>query len=422
MNKRHLKFNYFNMVFIILFLTGCCLPASAAIVKTHKTSQGWELLVDGKPFFIQGMCYFPDTIGESPHNNTRRNWEMVDDDHDGRNDFAYQTWVDANFNNIRDADEKDIGDFQLMRDMGVNTIRVYHHVSDDPALMALNTSSSKTSNYPAVAEKKILRELYSKFGIMVAMGDFLGAYTVGTGALWNVGTDYTNPVQRANMLKSVEDMVSEHKDEPYVLMWILGNENNLPFPHTQASRQPEAYARFVNEAAALIKKIDKHHHPVAISNGGSELIKSYAQYAPQVDIFGLNLYAYNGFNEMWNKTARDWDRPVMLTEFGTGHPLVIDGQLYEDSQAKVHKRSWEDISNHRKGQKTPGNAIGGFVFAWVDNWWEDGNSWHQNINPDKSEWNHEYNGMASVGNGSSGSLMRQLRKVYKMYQQEWTKD
>jgi len=45
--------------------------------------------------------------------------------------------------------------------------------------------------------------------------------------------------------------------------------------------------------------------------------------------------------------------------------------------------------------------------------------WHQNVNPDGSGWNHEYNGMASWGNGSGGSLMRQLRKVYWMYQGLW---
>jgi len=407
---------------LVLVLVGYCPETFAAIVKTHKTPHGWELLVNGRPFLIHGMCYFPDTIGESANDNTRRNWEMVDDDHDGRNDFAYQTWVDVNRNNKRTADEKEIGDFELMRQMGVNAIRIYHHVSGDPALQALNLSTSKTLNYPPEAEKKILRELYRKFGIMSAMGDFLGAYTVSTGTTWEAGTDYTDPKQRANMLKSVEDMVRQHKDEPYLLMWILGNENNLSYPHTNASSQPETYARFVNEAAGMIKKIDKHHHPVAICNGGTQLIEYYAKYSPQVDIFGLNDYADYGFDELWRKIASVWDRPVMLTEFGTGYPVVKDGKLNEDIQAQVHRRSWEDIFAHSAGHKEPGNAIGGFVFEWVDDWWEDGDPWYQNVNPDGSGWNHEYNGICSKGDGSAGSLIRQLRKVYWMYQELWKKE
>lgn len=397
-------------------------PSFAAEVKTQKTERGWELLVDGKPYFIKGMCYYPDTIGESPHDGTRRNWEMVDDDKDGRNDFGYQTWVDADRDNITDFEEQPVGDFQLMKDMGVNTIRVYHHVSGDPLLQGLNQKAAKALNYPPEEEKKILRKLYEEFGIMTAMGDFLGAYTVSTGAVWETGTDYTSPLQRYNMLRSVEEMVNAHKDEPYLLMWVLGNENNLPFPHTQAGKNPEAYAGFVNEAAELIKKIDGNRHPVAIANGGHEFIEYYAKYAPAVDIFGVNLYQNSGFHELWKKSDLHWDRPVMLTEFGTGHPLVKDGKLNEDFQALVHRKCWEDIAKHAAGKTAPGNAIGGFVFAWADNWWENGDQNKQNINPDGSGWNHEYNGMASFGRGTSGSLTRQLRKVYYMYQEMWTKD
>ena len=53
----------------------------------------------------------------------------------------------------------------------------------------------------------------------------LGGYAVDSGANWKVGTDYTNPDQRAKMLSSVESMVNDNKDEPYVLFWVLGNEN-----------------------------------------------------------------------------------------------------------------------------------------------------------------------------------------------------
>lgn len=407
-------------IMILVVLMGLrCSTVSATLVETRKSERGWELYVNNIPYFIQGMCYFPDTIGESSNDNTRRNWEVVDDDNDGRNDFAYQTRVDANRNNKSDWYEHEAGDFKLMQEMGVNTIRIYHHVSDDPALQVLNRSSSRILNYSPDAERKILRELYSKFGIMSAMGDFLGAYTVATGADWSTGTDYTDPAQKANMLKSVEAMVRQYKDEPYILMWILGNENDLSYPHTQASRQPEAYARFVNEAAALIKKLDDHRHPVALCSGSDALIGDYARFAPEVDIFGLNRYGDNGFYELWKKLARDFDRPVVLTEFGTGHPFVSNGELNEDIQARVHRRSWEDIVRHSAGHESPGNAIGGFVFEWADNWWEDGDQWHQNVNPDKSGWNHEYNGMTSFGDGSAGSLSRQLRKVYSMYKEIW---
>lgn len=54
------------------------------------------------------------------------------------------------------------------------------------------------------------------------VGDLLGAYTIGSSAIWDVGTDYTNKQQRKNMMKSVEDMVMEFKDTPFLLMYALG--------------------------------------------------------------------------------------------------------------------------------------------------------------------------------------------------------
>src|SRR5262245_17391035 len=94
------------------FFLSFTILASASEVKTQKSTDGWQLLVDGKPFFVKGVCYTPTTIGESSDDNTRRNWEAVDSDHEGRNDFAYETWVDANRNNQRDPNEKQVGDFE----------------------------------------------------------------------------------------------------------------------------------------------------------------------------------------------------------------------------------------------------------------------------------------------------------------------
>ncbi len=410
---------------LAVFMMANFSPASAALVTTQKSADGWRLLVDGKPFFIKGMCYWPTAIGESADDNTRRNWMIVDDDHNGRNDYAYQTWVDVQRNNKHDPSEKNVGDFELMREMGVNVIRIYNHMTSDPELQKIDAPGSKSSNYPPdfspKKEQQLLRKLYSKYKIRVAMGDLLGSYTVGTGATWNAGTDYNDPQQRAYMLQSVKEMVLRYKDEPYLLMWILGNENNLQqYTHTNAKVFPEAYAKFVNEAALLIKKYDSRH-PVAICNGADLLLDYYAKYTPAIDIFGLNMYQYQSFYELWKKVALIYDRPVMLTEYGQQSPAFKHGQFNEDLQAKIHHSCWLDIYNHRAGQEPPGNAIGGFVFEWVDEWWFNGDKWHQNLGPDlQGSW--EYNGIVSLGDGSGGSLERQLRKVYWTYKELWNKE
>ena len=82
-------------------------------------------------------------------------------------------------------------------------------------------------------------------------------------------------------------MVEEHKDEPYTLMWVIGNENFNPFDQDNAEKQVEAYLTLVNEAAKLIHRLDPHH-PVALCNLADRNIEQMRKYCPAVDIFGMN--------------------------------------------------------------------------------------------------------------------------------------
>jgi len=391
---------------------------STSVVRTEKSSAGWKLLVDGRSFFVQGMCYYPAKVGESSSEGTLRDWMIVDDDHDGRMDSPYQSWVDKNGNNIKDKDEKEVGDFQLLKDMGCNVIRVYHHSSAKKEIQELNTGISASLLYNHGPNKELLRDLFRTYGIRVAMGDLLGSYCVGSGADWNAGTDYSDRVQKKEMLASVADMVREFKDEPFILMWILGNENNYSqLTHTNAAQKPEAWAKFVNEAAKLIKKMDPNH-PVCLANGETQLIKIYARFSPDVDIFGLNSYRSQGFGGLWEDLSRIYDKPVLLTEFGVGYPRIRKGILNETHQSRIHQAAFCDMLKHAAGMEAPGNAIGGFVYEFLDNWWQNGDPEAPNLS--ETGWNNEITGMAGQGDGKNSPFLRQLRQVYFMYKSLWT--
>lgn len=179
-------------------------PLFASRVELVKDEEGfWRLLVDNNPYFIKGITYEPVKVGERI--TSANEWMNYDFNHNGINDTAYETWIDKNRNNKQDEDEEPVGDFYLMKEMGVNTIRIYP---------------------PTNIKKDILRDLYNRFGIRVIMGNYLGAYCWGSGADWESGTDYTDPVHLKNMLEDVKRMVLEFKDEPYILAWLLGNEND----------------------------------------------------------------------------------------------------------------------------------------------------------------------------------------------------
>jgi hypothetical protein len=392
--------------------------AGAAEVKVHKTSSGWQLIVDGQPYIVRGVAYTPTPVGEEPSQGNWQDWMIRDEDGDGKIDAPYQSWVDKNHNHKRDANEPVVGDFKLLQEMGCNTIRVYHHATTDPEVQAVHAQvPANALRYNHPPNKALLRDLFQTYGIRVAMGDFLGAYTVGSGADWNQGTDYRDPEQKQRMMKSVEAMVRDFKDEPYILMWILGNENNYrPQTHTNAGTYAREYAQFVNQVAKRIHQLDPHH-PVVLSNGETQSLRMYAKEAPSVDVFGVNAYRTPGFGTLWKEVAGEYDRPVLLTEYGQLKPRVVNGALDETSQEQVHQAAWCDIQKHVSGGLSPANALGGFAFEWVDQWWYDGQP--SDHNEGRNGYNNEWHGMTGQGDGATSPLQRELRKTYFLYQKLW---
>lgn len=414
--------NRFLLTFqsLIVVNTLCMMvsPLEAARVTVKKNTQGWQLFVDGKPHFIKGINYTPFKVGESPHNNTLRDWMIIDDDQDGLIDSAYQSWVDKNRNGIQDDNEPVVGDFQLMKNMGTNTIRIFHHPSGNPEIIALHPNNLDLNHAP---NKELLRKLHADYGIWIIMGDFLGAYTIGSAADWQKGTDYTNAEQQANMLKSVEAMIREFKDEPYILMWSLGNANNDGITaKTNAATQPRAYAEFVNRVVKRIHELDPNH-PVALVNGDTDLLPTLARYAPDIDILGINTTRYvPGFGALWDEVDQIYDKPVLITSYGLPTMRFEKGRFDEIFQYQVHVAGWRDIARHAAGESYPGNAIGGVAFEWLDAWWRDYLPNEQNLG--KHGWHAEWQGIATQGNGQQSLYLRQLRHVYYAYQALWTND
>ena len=399
---------------------------TGAVQLVRYENGHWQMLVDGKPFMVKAVAYNATPAGMSPHSGYDLNlWMTNDQNHNGRIDGPFDAWVDANKNNRQDPDEKPVGDFELMKRMGVNVIRLYHH--------GMN--------------KELLRRLYKDYGIRVIMGDFLGMYAVGSKAEWFAGTDYTDPRQLENMRRSVREMVSEHKDEPYVLMWMLGNESNYGEPGvidepgkpgsgkagfgSRAKFQSEAHYAFVNETAGMIKEMDPTR-PVGFSNGEVITIDILSRHSDNIDVFGVNAYrGSQGFGRSFWEDARDWmDRPVLVTEYGcpayySGKPLAFA----EEKQKEYHQGNWEDIWANRAGWGR-GNAIGGVAFEFVDEWWKAGpppqfDAFRQETKGDfqanfPDGWMYEeWLGIAGQGDGSDSPFLRQLRSVYDYYQQAW---
>ncbi len=391
-------------------------------VHAVKFSNGhWQLRVEGQPFMVRGVTYGPTEIGYGPNNDSSfgHRWMFTDKNGNGKSDAAYDAWVDTNGNGLQDPDEPAIGDFQLLKDMGCNAIRFF-------------VPTAGTSYDPSMVNKPLLRDLYETYGIRIIAGDFLGAYTVGSGASWEKGTDYGNAEQRAKMKEVVRQKVMDLKDEPFLLMWLLGNENNMNADHsgvnatrTNASKKQREYAQFLNEVAQMIHELDPHH-PVAIGNLGAGMAKVYSQHAPEIDIFGINAYmGSHGFGGLWREARATFDRPVLLLEYGCDAYAEGTGPD-EASQAAYHRGALSDIILNQAGGELAGNSIGGVIFEYLDEWWKSGDS--PSTQATHSQWDgptpdgkvhEEWFGIAGQGSGQNSPFERNLREAYFMYKSTW---
>ncbi len=380
-------------------------------VQLVQTSNGhWRLLVEGKPYLIHGICYSPTPVGVSPDFDGSRphlDWMTSDLNHNGKADGPYDAWVDTNRDGVHDRNEKPVGDFQLMKEMGINTLRLYHHAENH----------------------ELLRDLKETYGIRVMMGDFLGAYTIGSEAPWETGTDYTNNEHLAKMTESVKEMVLEHKDEPYVLMWVLGNENNYGYGNN-AKGNPLAFYRFVNSLAQMVHSLDPTH-PVALSNGDLDNLDMIATECPSVDVLAVN--SYRGADGMgfsfWDSLREIWGKPVVIAEFGCpAYDSRTDPFTAEKEQADYLLSNWQDIITNTAGFGA-GLALGGNIFEWVDEWWKEGfrtDPWiHDTVQqkrgpfPDNYLY-EEWLGLMSQGDGRLSPFLRQPRLAYAQFKKnQW---
>lgn len=328
---------FISLLAILIILSGGIIIRDlrlkrAEVVKVEKTSSGhYRLLIDDKPFLIKGVCYNPIPIGKSP---------------------SYDFWSDPAKPWLIDG--------ALMKDAGINTVRFYNH----------SVNPKHTG--------KVIRGLYRRYGIRTILTHYLG--------FWQ-NPDYSDPDFKAIIYNEVIEMVKAYKDEPGVLLWLLGSENNFSFgyqklnpwtspelekitDHRQRDRKKaEIYYSFVDELAAEIHKIDPEH-PVALGNGDVDGLEIAGRICKNIDLLGLTSYRGKGFGNLWRQAKSRIDKPLFIAEFGCDAYNSRKEKEDQDIQAKFIESLWMDILSNSEGKQGIGNSLGGCVFEWTDEWWK----------------------------------------------------
>ena len=293
---------------------------------------GYKLLINDKPFMIKGVCYHPIPIGK---------------------DHEFNFWGDSR--------KPWLVDGMMMKKMGVNTVRFYRPGKNPHEV------------------RKVLDDLYYKFGIRAMMGHYLGYGS------WPP-PNYTNEEFKQKIRAEVVEMAQLYKDQPGILMWVLGNENNYLFdrdhqgwsndaldaiadPEIRRKEKAKIYYTFVNDLAKEIKKIDSRH-PVALGVGEVTSLEIAKENCPDIDMIAMIAYRGPGFGNLFREVKRKFDLPVVMSEWGADSYNAFSKEPDEASQAEFLKLQWNDIERNADPKKGVGNCLGGTLFEWNDEWWK----------------------------------------------------
>ena len=277
-------------LFLLVLSTLNCSKQNTSPNVENNTRQ---IIVDGSPYFIEGICYHPVPKGET------------------KRDFGTLT-----------------EDLALMKEAGINTIRVYEPIQEEWVLDELDASGIKV----------IIGFGYNQGGVYdILSGTFI-------------------------------DYVNRYKDHPSILMWELGNEYN--YHQEWFDGDIKNWYTAMNDAAAIIHQNDLNH-PVTTAHG--ELPDSLAlAMSPNIDVWGMNVYRWDDPEKIFEEWAAISTKPMYLSEAGGDSYMTITKDGYEEginerAQADATKNILDDVYRYKEINS------GLTLFQFTDGLWKAGN-------------------------------------------------
>lgn len=339
---------------IILLLTFCfssSIFAQADKIVVENNNSGHRLKVNGKDFMVKGMNwdYYP--IGTNYNYSL---WKQSDD--------VIITALDA--------------EMSLLKNMGVNTVRQYTGV-------------------PA----KWIKYIYEKYGIYTMLNHSFGRYGLTIDGTWVANTEYSDKRTQELLLSEVKSMVTEYKNTPGILLFLLGNENNyglfwdgaetedIPIQNRKSTVRAESMYKLFNKAVLEMKAID-NSHPMAICNGDLLFLDIIVRECKDIDILGTNMYRGATFTDAFERVKKEFGKPLLLTEFGSDSFNAIDNQEDQKSQAYYMIENWKDIYSNAAGLGKNENSLGGFTFQFSDGWWKYGQTKNLEVHDNNASWSN----------------------------------
>ncbi|KAL1511667.1 hypothetical protein AB1Y20_004957 [Prymnesium parvum] len=353
---------------------------------------GRQLILEGKPTMLRGVCYSPVPINQSVYFSPYGDYFT--------SDYSF-IWL---------------RDLPLIKAMGANVLRVYGWLLENDH------------------------------------SDFLDAVTAN--GLYLMATFYMGdateaPVQtaaqRQKVISDFRNQVAQYSTHPALLIWSFGNELNgvwngflqqfsrsddmgpgsqgtrcawderyddlggcwihkgkLPPPGSACYNSSGCvYSRlfsFINDAAVAAKEVADVLVVSAFADvdGLYDKVARAGQFAQHLDAWTAQVYRGKSFGDFFQAMGNATDKPVLLTEYGVDayhdacgsnledpcyNTLGDSSASYEDGEAQAayalaltgeiasHGSDLKGCEHARQGWEQC-TAIGGFLMSWVDEFWK----------------------------------------------------
>lgn len=340
-----------NFLLLLLVLLTFNTKAQVAQISLVEKDGQMKLVVDDADFMINGMNwdYFP--IGTN---------------------YEYSLWEQPK-RVIKAALKVEM---TALQNMGVNAIRQYNKIPP-----------------------QWIKYIYKKYGIYTMLNHPFGRYGLSVDGEWMANTDYADPRVEKVLLAEVADMVEQYKGTPGLLMYLLGNENNyglswegaetedIPKEDEETAQRAAFMYKAFNKAALVIKAADGSL-PVAICNGDLVFIELVAEFCPDFDIYGTNMYRGVSFGDAFQSVKDELKMPILFTEFGADAFNTVKKIEEQKPQAYYMVGNWKEIYENAAGLGKAGNALGGFTFQFTDGWWKFGQTKNLEVHDDNASWSN----------------------------------
>lgn len=280
--------------FILLLITITFASCNNQVINDSIKISGNKILLNKEPYIIKGVCYHPVEKGSDKRS----------------------------FNHLSQ-------DLALMKEAGINTIRIYSPIDD----------------------KQVLDEIHES-GIKVIVG-----FGYNQGGYFDI------------LSGSFIDYIEKYKAHPAILLWELGNEYNY-HPEWFEGDMFNWYFS-LNAAADLIHQKDPMH-PVATAHG--ELPDSLAlATCPNIDVWGMNVYRWDNPVSIFGEWKAISSKPMYLSEAGTDSYMTIEKDGYK---AGVNEQAQADATANILEATFKNQEIcsGVTLFAFIDELWKAGNN------------------------------------------------